>query len=351
MVDRYHITGWNNEQIETQAEDGEWVRYADHVSALTASASEPMTEQERHLLLRMLSAFEQSHVGQKASVELAHELRAANRLIARLTAASPVPASEPEPVAFRVVAEPNLPWSFYRKREEAEQAAKNLLMYRKGCTSARVEPLYANPVPTPPLDVNELPSGATQPSLTIANYSQATPDGAVKACQICGGPHDNDMLSDICQDCESSAPWRNDALSAALETPWQKPGRAAQAQAGEKPDFPADEQSGETSHGAAGFEAAWSNWWKDIEPSRYSMKEGIASDAFRAGWEAAHPADGWRKLHGPYGYPIKPHGLNEEHWFLALQPSSAKDETSVPLFTKDEQALGPAAPAAKPEGE
>lgn len=44
----------------------------------------------------------------------------------------------PEAVAFRVVAEPNLPWSFYRKREDAEQAAKNLLTYRSGCTSARV---------------------------------------------------------------------------------------------------------------------------------------------------------------------------------------------------------------------
>jgi hypothetical protein len=59
--------------------------------------------------------------------------------------AHPVCAPISNPVAWRVVAEPDLPWHFCRNREEAEHTAKNLLTYRRGCTSARVEPLYATP--------------------------------------------------------------------------------------------------------------------------------------------------------------------------------------------------------------
>ena len=42
-----------------------------------------------------------------------------------------------------------------------------------------------------------------------------------------------------------------DVIAPAAETPGQKPGSAAQAQDEEKPDFPAAEQSGETSPGAS----------------------------------------------------------------------------------------------------
>lgn len=96
---------------------------------------------------------------------------------------SPVPASEPEPVAWRWKPKGSAVLWIYDPKPEW-LAAQDPETIDK-------EPLYANPVPTP--------------------------DGAAKACQICGGPHDNDMLSDICQDCESSAPWRNDALSAAQQ--------------------------------------------------------------------------------------------------------------------------------------
>lgn len=34
MVDRYNIKGWNDEQIESLADDGEWVRYTDHMATL-----------------------------------------------------------------------------------------------------------------------------------------------------------------------------------------------------------------------------------------------------------------------------------------------------------------------------
>lgn len=51
------------------------------------------------------------------------------------------------PVAWRVLAEPNLPVSFARTKADADQIAHNLLTYRKGCTAARVEPLYASPAP------------------------------------------------------------------------------------------------------------------------------------------------------------------------------------------------------------
>jgi hypothetical protein len=51
---------------------------------------------------------------------------------------------------------------------------------------------------------------------------------------------------------------------------------------------------------------------------------------------------GWR--HGPYGYLIKPIGLNEEHWHLAIEPSPYPDEeVSVPLYADQDQL--PAAPS------
>lgn len=37
-------------------------------------------------------------------------------------------------------------------------------------------------------------------------------EALLKDCAICGAPHDNDMLSDICRDCEVSAPWQDDSL-------------------------------------------------------------------------------------------------------------------------------------------
>jgi hypothetical protein len=54
-------------------------------------------------------------------------------------------ASSTEPVAYRVLAEPDLPVHFARTKADAEHLAHNLLTYRRGCTSARVEPLYSQP--------------------------------------------------------------------------------------------------------------------------------------------------------------------------------------------------------------
>lgn len=51
-------------------------------------------------------------------------------------------------------------------------------------------------------------------------------------------------------------------------------------------------------------------------------------------------------LHGPYGYLIKPHGLTEEHWSLATDPSDSDEETSIPLFAREEQELGVCRPKA-----
>jgi hypothetical protein len=46
-------------------------------------------------------------------------------------------------------------------------------------------------------------------------------------------------------------------------------------------------------------------------------------------------------LHGPYGWLIKPIGLAEDAWYLANDPSEhPAEEVSVPLFAKEEQALG-----------
>jgi hypothetical protein len=47
------------------------------------------------------------------------------------------------------------------------------------------------------------------------------------------------------------------------------------------------------------------------------------------------------RLHGPYGWLIKPAGLSEEYWYLARDPSSgAGGEISVALFATEEQKLG-----------
>ncbi|RWL14834.1 MAG: hypothetical protein EOR57_31305 [Mesorhizobium sp.] len=55
------------------------------------------------------------------------------------------PAIEAEAVAWRVLAEPNLPVHFARTKADADHLVNNLLTYRKGCTSARAEPLFASP--------------------------------------------------------------------------------------------------------------------------------------------------------------------------------------------------------------
>lgn len=49
------------------------------------------------------------------------------------------------------------------------------------------------------------------------------------------------------------------------------------------------------------------------------------------------------EVHGPYGYLIKPHGLNEEHWQLSMDPSDSTEETSVALYALEEQELAAAA--------
>lgn len=43
-----------------------------------------LTPSEYYLLLRMLAAFEQSHVGMKVTPDIARDLREANRLVGRL---------------------------------------------------------------------------------------------------------------------------------------------------------------------------------------------------------------------------------------------------------------------------
>lgn len=53
-------------------------------------------------------------------------------------------AMEAEAVAWRVLAEPDLPVHFARSKADAEHLVNNLLTYRKGCTSARAEPLFAS---------------------------------------------------------------------------------------------------------------------------------------------------------------------------------------------------------------
>jgi hypothetical protein len=63
-------------------------------------------------------------------------------------AAAPVNAmSGEEPIAWRVVTN-NTALSFYSTREDADHGAKNRLAYVKGCTSARIEPLYTTPRPS-----------------------------------------------------------------------------------------------------------------------------------------------------------------------------------------------------------
>jgi hypothetical protein len=57
--------------------------------------------------------------------------------------------------------------------------------------------------------------------------------------------------------------------------------------------------------------------------------------------------EGWRR--GPYGYLIKPIGLNEEHWHLAIEPSAYPDEeVSVPLYADQDQL--PASPSVSDGG-
>ncbi|TGP34044.1 MULTISPECIES: hypothetical protein [unclassified Mesorhizobium] len=50
-----------------------------------------------------------------------------------------------EPVAWRVIPEPNFRPFHCSKKADAEQVAHNYLTYVKGCTGAIIEPLYAGP--------------------------------------------------------------------------------------------------------------------------------------------------------------------------------------------------------------
>ncbi len=50
-----------------------------------------------------------------------------------------------KPFAWVVISEPNEACSFHQKREEAEHAAHNYLIYVYGCKRARIEPLYLHP--------------------------------------------------------------------------------------------------------------------------------------------------------------------------------------------------------------
>ncbi len=42
---------------------------------------------------------------------------------------------------------------------------------------------------------------------------------AMSRCAICGGEHDNDLGTDICQRCEETAPWRDAALAKSASSP------------------------------------------------------------------------------------------------------------------------------------
>ncbi|WP_133116177.1 hypothetical protein [Mesorhizobium wenxiniae] len=64
------------------------------------------------------------------------------------------------PVAWRVLAEPDLPVHFARTKADADHLVNNLLTYRKGCTKAWAEPLYlistATSSPIPDDTLNEI---------------------------------------------------------------------------------------------------------------------------------------------------------------------------------------------------
>lgn len=63
----------------------------------------------------------------------------------------------------------------------------------------------------------------------------------------------------------------------------------------------------------------------------------------RSGTRAVAPTP--RSAHGPYGYLIKPVGLNEEHWYLSDDPSGKpEEETSVPLYAAEDQAASSSTP-------
>lgn len=91
-------------------------------------------------------------------------------------------------------------------------------------------------------------------------------------------------------------------------------------------------------------------YWPDAVPFPASSISGIKIGDLRAARALlsrlrAGEQEGWR--HGPYGYLIKPIGLNEEHWHLATEPSAYPDEeVSVPLYADQDQF-----PAAPKQGE
>lgn len=96
---------------------------------------------------------------------------------------------EVEVVAWRVLAEPDLPVHFARTKADADHMVDNLLKYRRGCTSARAEPLYATP--QPPLDapVKDFPP-------TSCNaWEDCSHDGLCHDPQTCGGIGPNHIIA------------------------------------------------------------------------------------------------------------------------------------------------------------
>lgn len=60
----------------------------------------------------------------------------------------------------------------------------------------------------------------------LSALEPAAPEGQQEAtgtpCAICGGPFDNDLLSDICVSCEAEAPWRENATRPAEQAATRK---------------------------------------------------------------------------------------------------------------------------------
>lgn len=179
MIERYHIKGWNNDQIETKASDGEWVRYADHLSALTASASEPgepvtVTYRnwrgeiaERQIRpIRMWFGSTEWHPEPQWLITALDVAKDAERDFALSGFCAPVPASEPEPVAWQ-------------GRNAGDERWTNLRRTPGVGAWDETRPLYANPVPTPDGAVEAKPDGLRETILAVLrdyrmyNFSEA----------------------------------------------------------------------------------------------------------------------------------------------------------------------------------
>lgn len=301
------------------------------VSALTASASEPAPD-----LIRQARDWISDNIREGDTAGFA--------LLGKL--ASPVPASEPEPVAW-----PELDAVQQQARHVAlglagkADTSRAISVLLEMVIALRPPTLASEPEPVAKLrelhrqehaKLGDMLLDKSEDGKAAANWQGGkvngiataiaslanpvpTPDsGAVEAAKpiidlvkALEGPYgfDDDMPVDArhfgrYNDFPTLTFGDLRRFVAALEAPWQKPGRAAQAQAGEKPDFPADEQSGETSHGAISgapeklvercIEIAHDHLEIDGDGEGSFIRSSSVDDAVRAVLSAAlsHPSNG-----------------------------------------------------------